>query len=180
MSNRAVLVVDLQNEYWPSGNFALHGIEAAAANAARVMDHARTKGDLVVNIRHEMPGGPIFVPGSAGAEINDTVRPASGEPVITKNFPNSFRDTGLGDLLKEKGIDEVVVVGAMSHMCVDATVRAANDLGYKTTTIHDACATRDLDFNGVTTPAEQAHAALMAALAFAYGEVISTDTFLAR
>lgn len=180
MSNRAVLVVDLQNDYWPSGNFSLHGIEAATANAARVMDHARAKGDLVVNIRHEMPGGPIFVPGSAGAEINDAVRPASGEPVITKNFPNSFRDTGLGDLLKKKGIEEVVVVGAMSHMCVDATVRAANDLGYKTTTIHDACATRDLGFNGVTTPAEQVHAALMAALAFAYGEVISTDTFLGR
>ena len=75
MSNRGVLVVDLQNEYWPSGNFSLHGIEAAAANAARVMDHARAKADLVVNIRHEMPGGPIFVPGSAGAEINDAVRP---------------------------------------------------------------------------------------------------------
>ena len=82
MSNRAILVVDLQNEYWPSGNFSLHGIEAAAANAARVMDDARAKGDLVVNIRHEMPDGPIFVPGSAGAEINDAVRPATGEPVI--------------------------------------------------------------------------------------------------
>lgn len=180
MSNRAILVVDLQNEYWPSGNFALQGIEAAAANAARIIDHARSKGDLIVNIRHEMPGGPIFVPGSKGAEINDSVRPASGEPVITKNFPNSFRDTGLSDLLKEKGVKDVVVVGAMSHMCVDATVRAANDLGYTTTTIHDACATRDLDFNGVTVPAAQVHATLMSALSFAYGEVISTEAFLAR
>ena len=180
MSNRAILVVDLQNEYWPSGNFSLHGIEAAAANAARVMDDARAKGDLVVNIRHEMPDGPIFVPGSAGAEINDAVRPATGEPVITKNFPNSFRDTGLSNLLKEKGVEEVVVVGAMSHMCVDATVRAANDMGYKTTTIHDACATLDLNFDGITTPAAQVHAALMAALSFGYGEVISTDAFLAR
>jgi nicotinamidase-related amidase len=179
MSNRAVLVVDLQNEYWPSGNFSLHEIEAAAANAARVMNDARAKGDLVVNIRHEMPGGPIFVPGSAGAEINDAVRPATGEPVITKNFPNSFRDTGLNDLLKKAGVQEVVVIGAMSHMCVDATVRAANDLGYKTTTIHDACATRDLDLGGITTPAPQVHAALMAALAFGYGEVISTDALLA-
>ncbi|MBO0134228.1 isochorismatase family protein [Agrobacterium sp. Rnr] len=77
-------------------------------------------------------------------------------------------------------MEEVVVVGAMSHMCVDATVRAANDLGYKTTTIHDACATLDLDFGGVTTPAKQVHATLMAALAFGYGEVIATDVFLAR
>lgn len=180
MSNRAILVIDLQNEYWPTGNFALQGIEVAAGNAARVMDHARSKGDLVVNIRHEMPDGPLFVPGTAGADINDTVRPAAGEPVITKNFPNSFRDTGLSDLLKEKGIEDVVVIGAMSHMCVDATVRAATDLGYKITTIHDACATRDLDFDGVTVPAAHVHAALMSALSFGYGEVISTDAFLAR
>lgn len=180
MSNRAILVVDLQNEYWPTGNFALHGIEAAAANAARVMDFARSEGDLVVNIRHEMPDGPLFVPGTAGADINDTVKPAPSEPVITKNFPNSFRDTGLSALLKEKDIEDVIVIGAMSHMCVDATVRAANDLGYKTTTIHDACATRDLDFDGVTIPAAHVHAALMSALAFGYGEVISTDAFLAR
>ena len=117
MSNRAILVVDLQNEYWPSGNFSLHGIEAAAANAARVMDHARATADLVVNIRHEMPACTQFDCGSAGAEINDAVRPATGEPVITKNFPNSFRDTRLSDLLKENGVEEVVVVGAMSHMC---------------------------------------------------------------
>src|SRR3546814_7838514 len=79
-----------------------------------------------------MPDGPLFVPGSDGARINETVQPDGDEPVITKNFPNSFRETGLNDLLKEKGIEEVVIVGAMSHMCVDATVRAANDLGYKT------------------------------------------------
>src|SRR3546814_9730752 len=96
-----------------------------------------------------MPDGPLFVPGSDGARINETVQPDGDEPVITKNFPNSFRETGLNDLLKEKGIEEVVIVGAMSHMCVDATVRAANDLGYKTITIHDACATRELEFNGV-------------------------------
>ncbi len=131
MSNRAVLVVDLQNEYWPAGNLPLQGIDAAAANAARVMDHARAKGDLVVNIRHEMSGAPFFVPGSDGAKINQAVLPQDDEPVITKNFPNSFRETGLNDLLKEKGVEEVVIVGAMSHMCIDATVRAANDMGYK-------------------------------------------------
>ncbi|WP_311273641.1 MULTISPECIES: cysteine hydrolase family protein [unclassified Rhizobium] len=180
MSKRVILVVDLQNEYWPTGNLPLRGIEAAAANAARVLADARGKGDLIVNIRHEMLDGPLFVPNSAGAQINDIVRPAPGEPVITKNFPNSFRDTGLQERLRDKDVEEVAVVGAMSHMCVDATVRAANDLGYKTTTIHDACATLDLGFEGVTAPAKQVHATVMAALAFGYGEVISTDVFLAR
>lgn len=180
MSKRAILVVDLQNEYWPAGNLSLQGIDAAAGNAARVMAHARAKGDVVVNIRHEMPDAPYFAPGSDGARINQAVLPKDDEPVITKHFPNSFRETGLSELLKEKGIEDVVVIGAMSHMCIDATVRAASDLGYKTTTIHDACATRDLDFDGITIPAAQVHATLMAALAFGYGEVISTDAFLAR
>lgn len=178
MSKRAVLVVDLQNEYWPTGNLPLQGIEAAAANAAQVMDHARSKGDLVVSIRHEAPGGSIFVPGSEGAKIHLSVQPHSDEAVITKNFPNSFRDTKLKDLLDENGVEEVIVIGAMSHMCVDATTRAANDLGYETTTIHDACATRDVEFGGKISPAAQVHTTIMGALAFLYGDVISTEDFM--
>lgn len=85
----------------------------------------------------------------------------------TKNHPNSFRDTGLKAVLDQHGVTEVVVTGAMSHMCVDATTRAA-------------CATGDLEFDGVTTPAAQVHSALIAALAFYYGDVISTEAFLAR
>lgn len=180
MSKRAILVIDLQNEYWPSGKLPLQGIDAAAANAARVMAHARAKGDLVVNIQHEAPGTPIFVPGSDGSRINEAVLPEGDEPVITKNFPNSFRETGLKDLLDRHGIEEVVIVGAMSHMCVDAGVRAANDLGYRTITIHDACATMDLTFGDTTVPAAQVHATIMAALAMFYGEVIGTEEFIAR
>ena len=178
MSKRAILVVDLQNEYWPTGNMPLEGIEAAAENAARVIAHARANGDLVVNIRHEIPGGPIFVPGSTGAQINDVVAPTGDEAVITKNFPNSFRDTGLKALLDDKGIRDVVVIGAMSHVCIDATARAAHDHGYGTTTIHDACATRDVEFDGVTSPAAHVHAAIMGALAFGYGDVVNTEDFL--
>lgn len=181
MSKRAVIVVDLQNEYWPDGGFALVNIEEAAKNAARIMAHARDLGDLVVNVRHEMPeGAPVFAPSSKGAEISEVVAPTMGEPVITKNYPNSFRDTGLKELLDEKGIEEVFVIGAMSQMCVDATVRAANDFGFRTVTIHDACATRDLEFGGITAPAAHVHAAMMWAFEFYYGEVISTEDFLRR
>ncbi|MCX5581658.1 cysteine hydrolase family protein [Kaistia terrae] len=180
MSKRAILVIDLQNEYWPSGELPLQGIDAAAANAARVIAHARKKGDLVVHIRHEAPGAPFFVPGSLGSEINAAVLPEGDESVITKKFPNSFRDTGLKDLLDQQDVDEVVIVGAMSHMCVDAGVRAANDLGYRTITIHDACATMDLVFGDTTVPAAHVHASIMAALAMFYGEVIGTEEFLAR
>jgi nicotinamidase-related amidase len=180
MTRRALLVVDLQNEYFPGGKLLLEGIEAAAANAARVIAAARARGDLVVHIRHEMPGEAVFTPGSHEAEINAAVAPAAGEPVVTKNFPSSFRETDLEALLDRHGVEDVVVVGAMSHMCIDATVRAANDLGYGTTTVHDACATMALEFGGRSVPAGQVHAAIMAALADAYGAVVATDAAIAR
>jgi nicotinamidase-related amidase len=182
MSKRAILVVDIQNEYFPQGKLPLAGIEQATTNAAKIIAAARQKGDMVVNIRHEMPipDAPIFTPGSDGVQFHPDVLPADGEAVVVKHFPNSFRNTGLKEMLDAKGIEEVVVIGAMSHMCVDATVRAANDFGYRTTTIHDACATRDLEFGGTTVPATQVHAALMAALAFMYGEVVNTAAWLSR
>lgn len=180
MSKRAIVVVDLQNEYLPTGKLPLIGIERALANAVRVVAEARAKGDLVVNVRHESasPEVPFFVPGTDGAEVHASVAPCGGEPVIVKNHPNSFLGTNLKEMLDEKGIEEVTIVGAMSHMCIDATTRAASDFGYKTTVVHDACATRDLEFRGQTVPAAQVHAALMSALAFAYATVVTTDEYL--
>ncbi len=180
MSQRAVVVVDIQNEYFPQGNFPLVGIEAAAANAAKVITAARSNGDLVIHVRHEMPGpdAPIFVPGSDGVRINERVAPQDGETVIVKNFANSFRETALKQLLDDAGVTEVVVVGAMSHMCIDATARAASDLGYEITVVEDACATRDLVFRGETVPAAKVHAAFMAALAYGYADVTTTEDYI--
>ncbi|NMG42626.1 isochorismatase family protein [Aromatoleum toluvorans] len=181
MSKRAVVVIDLQNEYSPSGKLPLTGIEAAVANAAKVIADARARGIPVIHVRHEFARGekPVFVPGSSGAEIQAEVAPLEGEPVIVKNHVNSFRETELERLLDERDVQEVVVVGAMSHMCVDAAVRAAADLGYSVSVIHDACATLDLEFGGVKVPAVQVHAAMMAALAFAYATLKSTEEYLA-
>jgi len=180
MSKRAVVVVDLQNDYWPSGKWPLVGIEEAAANTAKVLKKARSDGDLVVHVRHEFlsSDAPFFVSGTEGAEIHPAVRPIEGEPVIIKSYPSAFRETGLQQMLEEKGIKEVVVVGAMSHMCIAATGRAAADLGYSTVVVHDACATRDVEFEGLTVPAAQVHAANMSALAFAYGRVVGTSEYI--
>lgn len=97
---------------------------------------------------------------------------------MLKNYINSFRETDLKQVLDHYGIEEVAIVGNMSHMCVDGLTRAAVDFGYKATVIHDACASRDLEFNGVKVPATQVHAAFMAALGFAYAKVVSTDEYL--
>ncbi len=180
MKKRGLLVVDLQNEYLPTGKLPLFGIEAAAANAAQAIADARRKGIPVFHIRHEFvtPDAPAFVPGTDGVEIQPAVLPVDDEPVIVKNHINSFRDTELKQHLDARGVEEVVVVGAMSHMCVDAVVRAAADMGYPVTVLHDACATLDLSFGGITVPAAQVHAAMMAAFEFGYGTVKSTQDYL--
>lgn len=181
MSKRAVVVIDLQNEYLPTGKLPLTGIEAAVSNAAKVIADARAKSMPVIHVRHEFANADaqVFVPGSDGVKIQAEVAPREGETVIVKNFPNSFRETNLERLLDERRVEEVVVVGAMSHMCVDAGVRAAADLGYSVTVLHDACATLDLEFGDVKVPARQVHAAMMAAFAFAYATVKSTEEYLA-
>lgn len=181
MSQRALIVVDLQNEYLPTGKLPLEGIDAALDTAARVIADARRRGDKVIHVRHEFVGDlPFFVPGSEGVLIHPKVAPQEGEHVITKNYPNSFLKTDLKETLESAGIEEVTVIGAMSHMCIDATTRAAADFGYKTTVVHDACATRDLEFEGKVVPAGQVHAALMSALAFGYAKVMSADNYLAE
>ena len=181
MKKLGLIVIDLQNEYLPTGKLSLSGIEAATDNAAKVLADARAKDIPVFHIRHEFASAdaPVFVPGSDGVEIQPAVAPLGDEPVIVKNHINAFRETDLQQQLEAQGVQEVVIVGAMSHMCVDACVRAAVDMGYPTTVLHDACATLDLEFNGMSVPAAQVHAAMMAAFEFGYGTVKSTDEYLA-
>ena len=182
MTKRAIVVVDIQNEYFPpAGKLPLNGVEEAAANAAKVIAYARSLGEPVIHVRHEFPdpNAPFFAVGTEAVDIHTAVAPLEGELVITKNYPNSFRETALKEKLDLLGITDVVVIGSMSHMCIDATSRAAVDFGYTTTVVHDACATLDLEFNGVTVPSEHVHAAFMSALAFLYGTVTTTEEFVA-
>ena len=179
MNRRAVVIVDFQNDYLPSGKWALAGIEAAVDNAARVVAAARAAGTPVVHVRHESgPDAPFFVAGTSGAEIIPAVAPRDGEPVVTKNYPNAFRDTNLKALLDADNIKEVAIVGAMTHMCIDATARAAADFGYSVLVAHDATASRDVEFGGKTIPAADTHAAFLAALGFAYGKVVASDELI--
>ncbi|WP_276120085.1 isochorismatase family protein [Pararhizobium qamdonense] len=124
--------------------------------------------------------GPFFAAGTDCVQMTPQMAPQDGEPVVTQKHPNSFPDAGLADMLSSVGIEQVTVVGAMSHMCIDATARAASDLGYKTTIVDDACATRDLEFKGNVVSADKVHAAYMSALAFGYGQVMSTAEYLAK
>lgn len=181
MSKQALIVIDIQNDYFPGGKWPLQGADAAAENAARVIASMRAKGDLVVHVRHEFESAdaPFFTPGSQGAQIHPKAANLGDEPVVLKHKVNSFLGTDLKAVLDAHQITGLVLVGSMSHMCIDAAARTASDMGYGTVVVHDACATRDLEFNGVVVPAAQAHAAYMASLAFAYAQVVSTEEWLA-
>ena len=174
MAETALLVIDIQNDYFPSGAMVLEGAEAAAERARGAIEAFRRRGSPVVHVRHLSlrPGASFFLPGTRGAEIHELVRPREGEVVIEKNFPNSFRATPLQRTLEEQGIKNLAVAGMMTHMCVDATVRHAADLGYSITLLGDACATRAQSFGGETVPARQVHAAFLAALNGFYAKVI--------
>jgi len=182
MSKTALLIIDLQKDYFEGGKWQLEATEAAAANAEKLLKNFRAKGLPVVHVRHEFPttDAPFFVPGSEGAQVYPALKEEEGEPVVIKHQINSFRDTPLKSILDELGEDSVLICGAMSHMCVDAVTRAANDFGYNCALAHDACATRDAEFQGVTVPASQVHAAYMSALGFAYANVASTNELLSE
>jgi nicotinamidase-related amidase len=172
-----LVVVDLQNDYFPGGKMELVGIEDAAEKARFLLTEFRRKRLPVVHVQHisVAPDSFFFLPGTEGAKISDRMTPGAGEAVVVKNYPNSFRDTNLLEILKAARIDRLVICGAMSHMCIDATTRAAFDLGFNCIVAEDACATMDLVFKGKTIKASDVHASFMAALSFPYAKVVLTE-----
>lgn len=181
MSKPALIVIDIQNEYFENGGIPLVNPVKASLNARKVLEHFRENDLPIAHIQHvsaDAEAMPIFVEGTDGVEIHENVKPLDGERVFQKFYPNSFRETGLLDYLKENGVTEVIITGMMTHMCVDATTRAAFDFGYKCTVIGDTCASRDLEINGKTVKADDVHHAFLAALAFFYAEIKSAEEFL--
>jgi nicotinamidase-related amidase len=176
---QALLLVDIQNDYFPGGKMELVGMEEALRNARLLLAMFRQERLPVVHIQHisKRPGATFFLPNTTGAAIHDSVAPQPGEVVLEKQFPNGFRDTDLSAVLAMSEVNQVVICGAMSHMCIDATTRAAFDLGFRCTVIGNACATRDLEYQGIIIEASKVHAAFMGALAQVYASVVSVDEY---
>jgi len=179
---RGLLIIDIQRDYFPGGAYPLVEPEAAAEAAKRALDRFRAAGEPVVHMQHiwDAPDAPFIKKGTPGTEIHPLLAPANGETVIRKDEANSFLGTPLEEKLRATGIDELVVAGMMSSMCVDATVRAAADLGFATTVVHDACATMPLEFGGRSVPAADVHTAFIAAMGDGYAEVVSAGDVAAR
>ena len=160
----ALILIDIQNDYFPGGKMELFGIEAAAENARILLTEFRKSKSPIIHIQHiSLPSNAFFfLPDTEGAQLNERVSPKGNETVVVKNYPNSFRDTSLFEILKNAHIEDLVICGAMSHMCIDATTRAAFDLGFNCIVAEDACATMDLFFNNKMIKASEVHASFMA------------------
>lgn len=176
----ALLVIDIQNDYFPGGKYPLVNPEGAAKNAYVLLQCFREHGGKHIHIQHISlkPDAVFFIKGDSGSDIHDSVAHFEGEPIVYKHYPNSFRETSLLEMLKEWGIERVVVTGMMTHMCVDATTRAAADFGFQVWVAEDACATRDLEHDGTTLPADLVHKSFLAALK-SYGRVMKSEEIIA-
>ena len=179
---KALLLIDIQNDYFPGGKMELVGMEEAAKKSAEILKSFRTERNLIYFIRHQStrPDATFLIPGTVGVDIHPSVSPFPGEIIIEKHFPNSFFQTDLLSELKETDITNLVVCGAMSHMCIDTTVRAAKDHGFKCILIADACATRNLKFRDEILPAHTVHASFMAALDGMFASVMTADEYLSQ
>jgi nicotinamidase-related amidase len=177
----ALLVIDIQKDYFSGGKMELVNPLEAGKKAYSLLQCFREHGGHHVHIQHISlkPDASFFVRGTEGSDIHDVTAHFEGEPIVYKHYPNSFRETNLLEMLKEWGAERVIITGMMTHMCVDATARAAADFGFQLWIAEDACATRDLEFNGTIVSADHVHKAFMAALR-SYGQVMTSEQVITR
>ncbi len=178
--SKALVIIDIQNDYFAGGRMPLAVPEAAAARAATLLEAFRKRGAPVFHVQHisTRPGATFFLPETDGVMIYDSVAPRDGERVIVKHFPNAFRETSLAEDLRAAAVDELLFVGMMTHMCIDTSVRAAADLGFRCSVAADACATRELAWGGQTVDADRVHTAFLAALNGAFARVVPATELL--
>jgi len=176
----ALLVIDIQNDYFEGGKYPLVNPLDAAKKAYELLQCFREHGGHHVHIQHISlkPDAAFFIKGDRGSDIHNLVAHFEGEPIVYKHYPNSFRETNLLEMLKGWGMERVVITGMMTHMCVDATARAAADFGFQVIVAEDACATRNLEHGGTTIPAELVHKSFLAALK-SYGRVMKAEEVIA-
>jgi nicotinamidase-related amidase len=172
-----LLIIDIQQEYFEGGAYPLVEPAAAVERAAEVLGRFRAAGLPIVHVRHvwDAPDAEAFKPGTLGAAIHPLVAPQDGEELVSKEHPNSFRETDLAATLHRLEVDHLVVQGMMTSMCVDSTVRAAADLGFTVTVVADACAAPDLELGGRTVAGADVHTAFLAALADGYATVVDSS-----
>ncbi len=173
LAKSALIMIDCQNTY-RQGLLALHGVEPALDEARRVLARARSLGIPIFHIQHDAGAGSPYDVRAEIGQIADKVKPETGEPVIVKNYPNSFVKTDLHERLQKLGVQDLVLAGFMTHVCVNSTARGAFNLGYRPTVVASATATRALpSATGGVVSADAMQAASLAALSDLFAVVVS-------
>ncbi len=175
---QALLIIDVRNDYFPGGRCALHRSEAALSAVLALERYFHAHGLPTFYMQHiAAADGEFFLPDTVGAALHPDLNPCA-EEVLAKHVPNSFQATPLHARLTALGADELVVCGMMTHMCVDTTVRRAQDLGYRVHLIANACATKELTWAGEIIPAPVVQAVYLAALNGTFAAVETSRQFL--
>jgi nicotinamidase-related amidase len=176
LATSTLVMIDCQNTY-TYGVMELDGVQAALDEAAALLDRARSAGIPVIHVQHsDGPGSLYDIEGESGA-IVARVAPREGEPIVVKQYPNSFVDTDLDERLKAVDATNLVLAGFMTHMCVNSTARGGFNLGYAPTVVAAATATRALPgVTGEPVPAEVIQAASLAGMADLFAIVVPGST----
>jgi nicotinamidase-related amidase len=172
LAESTLILIDCQNTY-TRGVMELEGVQGALDEVEALLDRARSAGIPIIHIQHDDGPGSLYdIEGDSGA-IVPRVAPHNGEPVVVKNYPNSFVQTDFDDILKTANASNLVLAGFMTHMCVNSTARGAFNLGYSPTVVAAATATRALPgLNDATVPAAAVHTASLAAIADLFAVVV--------
>lgn len=164
-----LLIVDIQEFYFPGGKAQLENPEQAGMNAGLLLERFRQEGLPVYHVRHNFePGG----------DIHPFVKPLAQEAVFSKDHVNAFLETGLEEQLQKDSISRLVICGMQTHMCVEAAVRAAADKGYDCILVQDACATRALQYEEHIITAISVHYSTLLTLKGSYARVVNTTDLL--
>jgi len=165
----ALLIIDVQEFYFPGGRMQLENSEFAGMNAGLLLDHFRKSGMPIYHVRHNFePGG----------NIHPYVKPMGDEVVISKDQVNAFVDTELLEMMQRDSIEQVVICGMQTHMCVEAATRAAHDYGFSCLLVSDACATRALQYEEHIISAKNVQYSTLNSLQGTYARIVTTDAII--
>lgn len=183
-SESALIVVDIQNEYYAGkdfrGQMVIPDGNKVLENSKKLVDYAHQQGMPVYFVRHMGPkDSPLFAEGSVYAQFHKDLQPSEQDVIITKATPSSFVGTDLDAQLKKKGIKTVIVIGLMTHMCISSTARDAVPLGYSVIIPEDATATRNLDSTDGVVDHKTLQRAALAGVADVFAEIMTTKQVMA-
>jgi nicotinamidase-related amidase len=175
--NKCLLIIDVQNDYFKNGKNPLNNSENTAVIIKKILEQFREKKYPIIHVQHiaVRPDSKFFIKDTYGSEIYSLIKPIDIEKVVIKNYPNSFKNTELLKHLKNNQIDELIICGMMTHMCISATTKAAFDLGFKCQILKNGCTTKDLKFEDAIIPAETVHKTILASLDGIFAKVTSLE-----